>query len=91
MMHNKKRGQEVVVMLLYHGSNVAVEKPSVMMTNRGLDFGAGFYTSSREQQALHTTGHLYIVDSIDEYIKTQNNARQAHVACSSSRAGSMER
>lgn len=39
-------------MILYHGSNVLVSKPKILVTNRMLDFGAGFYTtSSREQVA----------------------------------------
>jgi hypothetical protein len=28
------------------------------------------------REALHTTGHLYIVDSIDEYIKTHTENRR---------------
>jgi len=38
-------------MLLYHGSNLAVEKPRLIEQTRGLDFGAGFYLTSREEQA----------------------------------------
>ncbi|MBR3651777.1 MAG: DUF3990 domain-containing protein, partial [Victivallales bacterium] len=30
-------------MLLYHGSNVVVEKPRLIPPKRLLDFGAGFY------------------------------------------------
>ena len=33
-------------MILYHGSNVEVRRPRVLTTNRSLDFGAGFYTTS---------------------------------------------
>lgn len=37
-------------MLLYHGSNMVVEKPEIRENLRALDFGSGFYlTSSREQ------------------------------------------
>jgi hypothetical protein len=39
-------------MLLYHGSNLAVEKPQLIEQTRGLDFGAGFYLTSREEQAM---------------------------------------
>ena len=39
-------------MLLYHGSNLAVEKPQLIEQTRGLDFGAGFYLTSREEQAV---------------------------------------
>jgi len=37
-------------MILYHGSNLAVSEPKIMISGRKLDFGIGFYlTSSREQ------------------------------------------
>ena len=39
-------------MLLYHGSNLIVEKPELVTQTRGLDFGAGFYLTSREEQAV---------------------------------------
>ena len=39
-------------MILYHGSNVAVEAPKLMPRARALDFGQAFYlTSDREQSA----------------------------------------
>jgi len=38
-------------MLLFHGSNTAVEKPRLMEQTRGLDFGAGFYLTTNETQA----------------------------------------
>ncbi|MCL2420373.1 MAG: DUF3990 domain-containing protein [Defluviitaleaceae bacterium] len=38
-------------MLLYHGSNLAVENPKLINQQRGLDFGAGFYLTTSEQQA----------------------------------------
>jgi hypothetical protein len=38
-------------MRLYHGSNLAVELPKLVYQSRGLDFGAGFYTTSSETQA----------------------------------------
>ncbi len=38
-------------MLLYHGSNMAVEKPEVNAGRRALDFGAGFYLTSNRDQA----------------------------------------
>jgi len=39
-------------MHLYHGSNLVVEKPQLIEQTRGLDFGAGFYLTSREEQAV---------------------------------------
>jgi hypothetical protein len=38
-------------MLLYHGSNQQVSKPQLIEQNRGLDFGAGFYLTTSEEQA----------------------------------------
>lgn len=40
-------------MLLYHGSNVEVCKPRLLRQTRGLDFGAGFYLTSNEKQAVN--------------------------------------
>ena len=37
-------------MILYHGSNVEVRLPRILTTNRSLDFGAGFYTTSSPNQ-----------------------------------------
>ena len=38
-------------MILYHGSNMAVEKPKLITQNRFLDFGFGFYTTLNQAQA----------------------------------------
>ena len=38
-------------MFLYHGSNLPVKKPRLIEQTRGLDFGAGFYLTTREEQA----------------------------------------
>jgi predicted nucleotidyltransferase len=37
--------------LLYHGSNVEVKSPKLIQQTRGLDFGAGFYVTTKEEQA----------------------------------------
>ncbi len=39
-------------MILYHGSNVEVKSPGIIITNRSLDFGPGFYTTSDQNQAI---------------------------------------
>ncbi len=44
-----KKGQLAVI--LYHGSNVEVLNPKIIVSNRALDFGAGFYTTSDPEQA----------------------------------------
>ena len=38
-------------MTLYHGSLEIVEKPQILLANRPLDFGTGFYTTTSLQQA----------------------------------------
>ena len=38
-------------MILYHGSNMVVEKPRLVEQNRFLDFGHGFYTTTNKAQA----------------------------------------
>lgn len=38
-------------MKLFHGSLHIVENPRILIPNRTLDYGAGFYTTTSEQQA----------------------------------------
>ena len=38
-------------MILYHGSNVVVEKPEILKPSHALDFGPGFYTTLNREQA----------------------------------------
>lgn len=42
----------IKVLFVCHGSNVKVEKPKIIISNRTLDFGAGFYTTSDKSQAI---------------------------------------
>lgn len=39
-------------MILYHGSNVSIDKPDLERSKPYKDFGRGFYLSSDEEQAL---------------------------------------
>jgi hypothetical protein len=39
-------------MKLYHGTNIRFETPKIIQPNRALDFGAGFYTTTNEDQAI---------------------------------------
>lgn len=39
-------------MNIYHGSDVVVERPKILKSNRMLDFGMGFYTTSNKEQAI---------------------------------------
>ena len=36
---------------LFHGSNVTVSEPKIIVSNRNLDFGTGFYTTTNQSQA----------------------------------------
>ncbi|MDR3048353.1 MAG: DUF3990 domain-containing protein [Elusimicrobiota bacterium] len=38
-------------MKIFHGSDIIVEKPELRMSNRALDFGNGFYTTTNKTQA----------------------------------------
>jgi len=38
-------------MIIYHGSDAAVIEPKILSSNRLLDFGEGFYTTSSYEQA----------------------------------------
>lgn len=42
-------------MIVYHGSNVEVHKPSLRMSRKNTDFGRGFYTTTQKEQAEHWT------------------------------------
>ena len=42
-------------MILYHGSNVEVRKPSLRPSRKNTDFGKGFYTTTNKEQAEHWT------------------------------------
>lgn len=39
-------------MVLYHGSNLTIQNPKIIISKRRLDFGAGFYLTSDLNQAI---------------------------------------
>jgi len=45
-------------MVIYHGSDVAVTNPIILSSNRLLDFGEGFYTTSSHEQASRWAGRV---------------------------------
>ena len=47
-------------MILYHGSNMIVEKPKLIEQNRFLDFGYGFYTTTNVGQAENFAGKVVV-------------------------------
>lgn len=38
-------------MILFHGSDIIIEEPKILVPNRALDFGIGFYTTANRSQA----------------------------------------
>ena len=46
-------------MILYHGSNITVDKPALIYQNRFLDFGFGFYTTTNKTQAIGFAEKVY--------------------------------
>ena len=64
-------------MIVYHGSNVIVDKPKLIAQNRFLDFGFGFYTTTNKTQAIsfadkvfkrrNSGGREVSIYEIDEY------------------------
>ena len=46
-------------MILYHGSNVMVERPQLVKQTRFLDFGCGFYTTENKAQAVSFAEKVY--------------------------------
>jgi hypothetical protein len=47
-------------MMLYHGSNVIVDRPHLICSARTLDFGPGFYTTTRKEQAVDFAGKVML-------------------------------
>jgi len=45
-------------MVVYHGSNLAVEVPRLITPTRALDFGSGFYTTLNLEQAKIFAGNV---------------------------------
>jgi hypothetical protein len=39
-------------MIVYHGSSTVVDKPCILQSERFLDFGTGFYTTTNKEQAF---------------------------------------
>jgi hypothetical protein len=39
-------------MIIYHGSDILVKSPKIRRSERMLDFGMGFYTTSNREQAI---------------------------------------
>ena len=48
-------------MTIYHGSNMAVQEPKILPSNRLLDFGEGFYTTSSYEQACRWARRVKLI------------------------------
>ncbi len=46
-------------MTLFHGSNVEVPAPKIIVSNRNLDFGTGFYTTTNKVQAEQFSERIF--------------------------------
>jgi hypothetical protein len=55
-------------MTLYHGSDQAVETPKLIASNKTLDFGAGFYTTTNKDQAFDFAHKVYARTKKSGYI-----------------------
>ena len=58
-------------MKLYHGSNVAVKQPKIIVSDRRLDFGTGFYLTTSYKQAEKLN-----VLRFEKPMKTSSDMRQ---------------
>lgn len=64
---------EVIKLNIYHGSDVVVEKPQILKSNRLLDFGIGFYTTSNKEQAVRWGEKVILRNNTDKRILTVYN------------------
>jgi len=55
-------------MIIYHGSDVSIEYPEILDSDRYLDFGIGFYTTSNREQAERWAGKVSSRNSSNKQI-----------------------
>ncbi len=60
-------------MQLFHGSDRSIEHPEIRGTNRYLDFGIGFYTTSNESQALRWAARVKMRNSSENEVLSVYN------------------
>ena len=53
------------MMILYHGSDVSVENPNLVLSRKNLDFGSGFYTTESKEQAIDFSHKVMIRKKTD--------------------------
>lgn len=66
-------------MILYHGSNILIDKPDILYSERRLDFGCGFYVTGVKEQAERWAKRKAMLEgkscgviSVFEYIEDSN-------------------
>lgn len=66
-------------MILFHGSNTIVKEPRVIESNRFLDFGPGFYTTTNKDQAINFAQKVVTrrkgVPTVNTYELDENNIK----------------
>ena len=69
-------------MILYHGSNMEVRTPKILMPSHALDFGPGFYTTLNRDQAVDFASKVVLrrggVPIVNEY---EINEKMAFELC----------
>ena len=68
-------------MIVYHGTNIVIEKPKIVNRYKTLDFGEGFYTTENENQAREfavkvcerRSPNFYPIVNCYEFIKDINS------------------
>ena len=55
------------MIILYHGSNVAIKEVDLKKSNKGKDFGCGFYLNPNYDQAL-SMAHTKVVNRMNKLI-----------------------
>jgi len=55
-------------MIIYHGSDTSITHPKILDSNRYLDFGVGFYTTSNKEQAERWAQKVCFRNSSSEQI-----------------------
>jgi hypothetical protein len=61
------------MMQIFHGSDRPIEHPEIRETNRYLDFGIGFYTTSNESQALRWASRVRMRNSSESEVLSVYN------------------
>lgn len=67
-------------MIVYHGSNIIVDKPSILFSRENLDFGKGFYVTEIEEQAI-SWARRYMKEKGKSYVSKYNLQDKVYDEC----------